>query len=133
MVLPSNAKEFKQGHGNHHRFCVDGIHRRTILDGESDVMVNINRLFVMPTDSHITEERRIEEAIVKEVQCLEVERMNLEGAIRTQNWASVAKHARLIRGHASQIWIWDQRLQDVVDINKQYARIQEHIDRIEET
>jgi hypothetical protein len=94
---------------------------------------NINRLFVMPTDSHITEERRIEEAIVDEVHCLEVERMNLEGSIRTQHWADVAKHATKVRQHASQIWIYDQRLQDVVDINAQYARIQAHIDRIEET
>ena len=96
-------------------------------------MGNPNRLFVMPTDSHITEERRIEEAIAEHVQLLVAYRVGFNDSLRNQHWSDVARYCRLMRDKASEIWILDQRLQDVVDINKQYARIQEQIDRIEST
>jgi hypothetical protein len=96
-------------------------------------MSNPNRMFVTEHDSHITEERRIEERIVKCVEELESLRIGMEDALREQDWIAVSLKCRSMRDLSSQIWIFDQRLQDVVEINKQFARIDAHMERIEKT
>ena len=96
-------------------------------------MPHPNRLLVTDHDSHITEERRIEEKMV-EVDFLLTERLNdLQTDLSYKNWNAVVLTTSRIAEKAAQLWLMEQILQDVKHINEQFARIQAHIDRIEAT
>ena len=133
MVQRTTTDPWRKVHGLVHRDRVSGSTCVTDLDGESDHMVNVNRLCVMPTDSHITEERRIEEAMIELDDSISTSLENLHAYLGIHDWVNSARMARQVASYSSEIWIMDQRLQDVKQINEQYERIQAHIDRIEAT
>ena len=95
--------------------------------------MNVNRLYVMPTDSHITEERRIGEEMDRQDKLISSALDNLHAYLGIHDWRGAARMAGEIAKLSSDIWIMDQRWQDVKQINEEYARIQKHINRIEET
>ena len=96
-------------------------------------MPHPNRLLVTDHDSHITEERRIEEKMLELDYKLEDEVMQLEITIDQQRWNDSIITSRNIQRLASDMFILSRRLEDVKQINEQFARIQAHIDRIEAT
>ena len=95
--------------------------------------MNKNRLLVTMHDSHITEERRIEEKMLELDYKLESEVTQLEITIEQQRWNDVVITSRIVQQLASDMFTLSRRLEDVKEINEQFARIQEHIDRIEAT
>ena len=96
-------------------------------------MSNPNRLLVTPMDSHITEQRRIEEKMIEIDDLLSIQFEDLKTDLAFSNWNAVMLTTRRMGESAGQLWLLDQRLQDVKQINEQFARIQAHIDRIEAT
>ena len=92
-----------------------------------------NRLLVTAHDSHITEERRIEEKMIEVDDILSSRYSDLKIDLGASNWNAVILTTSRIAECAGQLWLMDQRLQDVKQINEQFARIQIHIDRIEAT
>jgi hypothetical protein len=92
-----------------------------------------NRLFVMPTDSHITEERRIEEAMEDLAREIAMHNKSLQAEICNQDWHAVAATGRELHAASYHMWSLDQRLQDVKQIIEQFGRINEHMYRIENT
>ena len=96
-------------------------------------MTNPNRLFVTEHDNHITEERRIRDKMKTELEVLRVIFADLNQDCKDENWRMAAKEAERVRQKTSYLWILDQRLQDVVELNETFSKIQAHTDRIEET
>ena len=96
-------------------------------------MTNPNRLLVTALDSHITEERRIEEKMIEVDDLLSHQFEDLKTDMAFSNWNAVMLTSRRIAETAGQLWLMNQRLQDVKQINEQFARIQAHIDRIKAT
>ena len=95
--------------------------------------MNPNRLLVTMHDSHITEERRIEEKM-QEIECkIEDEMLRLDDHVVGWMWNDVIITTRLIQQHASDMFVLNRRWTDVKEINSTFARIQAHIDRIEAT
>lgn len=92
-----------------------------------------NRLFVVPTDSHITEERRIEEAMEELARDVAMHNRSLQLEISNQDWSAVAATGRELHSTSYHMWLLDQRLQDVKQIIEQFNRINAHIERIENT
>lgn len=132
MVLRDDAHQFSlvvASNGtdrSHHDGC------RCLQVGEF-LMTNSNRLLVAAQESHITEERRIEEKMIETDDLLSYQFEDLKTDMAFSNWNAVILTSRRIAETAGQLWLLDQRLQDVKQINEQFARIQAHIDRIEAT
>ena len=96
-------------------------------------MANPNRLLVTEHDSHITEESRIEDKMI-EIQNEIFREYELQSTfIDHLEWHKVIHSTRAIESRCQQMYILTTRLQDVKQINATFARIQEHIDRIEAT
>ena len=96
-------------------------------------MPHPNRLLVTDHDSHITEERRIEEKMIELDYAIERDIEHLENCHQSQGWNDAIITTRLIQQHASDMLILSRRLEDVKQINATFARIQAHMDRIEAT
>ena len=133
MVQRTTEDPWRNDNGLGDRHNIGGSTPVADLDGESNNMANINRKFVMPTDSHITEERRIEDAMIELDDSISKSLENLHSYLGYHDWANSARMARQVASFASEIWILDQRLQDVKQLNAQYERIQEQMERIEAT
>ena len=99
----------------------------------SEVVMNQNRLLVTMHDSHITEERRIEEKLLEIDYKMEDEFENLSGYHNQMRWNDVIITTRIIQQLASDCFVLSRRLEDVKQINATFSRIQVHIDRIEAT
>lgn len=91
-----------------------------------------NRLLVTAGDSHITEQRRIEEEICRCRTKLEEITIDLAVAIEDRAWDAAGGIALRIEKGTDYLQILEYRLEDVVGINEQFARIQVHIDRLEQ-
>ena len=101
--------------------------------GCMEVIVNQNRLLVTAHDSHITEERRIEEKMIEVDDRLTHRYEALKTYLQHNNWNMIIQMSGQVSELAGKLWLMEQRLQDVKQINEQFARIQVHIDRIEAT
>lgn len=93
--------------------------------------MNVNRLLVVPTDSHVTEERRIEDRMVEMKRDIRKHTQSMRSELTNSDWVAAGRSATAIRDLTSEMWVMDQRLQDVKDINAQFARLQEHTDRLD--
>ena len=92
-----------------------------------------NRMFVALGESHITEQRLIEEKMRDGVKRLRTLAAGLDECLFISDWDDASKIARRIIEAADYMHRLNNRLEDVKDINKSYASIQAHIDRIEAT
>ena len=92
-----------------------------------------NRLLVTSHDSHITEERRIEEKMISTEDAMFRTYLEMDAAVAGRDWHALLMNTRTIQQNVSDLWVMERRLQDVRHINKQFERIQSHIDRIEAT
>ena len=111
-----------------------GIDRSRKYDrGRMEFVINPNRLLVTEHDSHITEERRIEEKMIEIQDSLIREYESQSELIDVGQWHKLIASTRAIESGCQQQYILQARLQDVRQINATFARIQGHIDRIEAT
>lgn len=93
--------------------------------------MNVNRMLVTEHDSHVTEERRIQDKIADGVRRLKNLTARLDEELYDHRWSDASETARRIASITDYVQKLEYRLKDVVDINAQFARIQEHIDRLE--
>jgi uncharacterized protein YicC (UPF0701 family) len=93
--------------------------------------MNINRMLVTPHDSHITEQRRIEDKIEEGKKRLRGLASQLDEELYDGRWLDASDTARTMALTTDYIEKLTYRLTDVQDINEQFRRIQVHIDRIE--
>lgn len=92
-----------------------------------------NRMFVANGQSHITEERLIEDKMQTGIVKLKKLTAELDEYLYDHKWESAGSTARNIGCITDYMARMEYRLHDVVQINAQFERIQEHIDRIEAT
>ena len=90
-----------------------------------------NRLLVMPTDSHITEERRIEEKLNRGWTLLRKLTAELDELLYQGEWGDASAKAREIAITTKYMERLEYRMNDVKSINDQFKRIDEQIERIE--
>ena len=96
-------------------------------------MTNPNRLLVVEQESHITEERRIEDKMFETQGYIIAEYERQSELIDDCEWGLLIKSTRKIETWSQSQALMQTRLQDVKQINATFARIQAHIDRIEAT
>lgn len=94
--------------------------------------MNINRMLVTPHDSHITEQRRIEDKIEEGKKRLRGLASQLDEELYDCRWLDASDTARTMALTTDYMEKLNCRLTDVNGINEQFRRIQVHIDRIEE-
>ena len=94
-------------------------------------MGNVNRMLVTEHQSHTTEERLIEDKMQDGIKTLKNLATELDEMLFAGQWGEagyVAKHIGTATDYMAKL---AYRLEDVKGINAQFARIQEHIDRLE--
>lgn len=90
-----------------------------------------NRMLVENSESHITEQDRLEKKIADGDLSLMRHMEALNAELFNSDWEAAAVTARTISVCVEYMAMLERRLEDVVDINAQFARIQEQVDRIE--
>jgi hypothetical protein len=90
-----------------------------------------NRLLVTSDESHITEQRRIEDEIELSEATMDMLTTELGELLDDREWEQAGRIANRIEKGTDYIQLLEYRLEDVIDINAQLARIQGQVDRIE--
>jgi len=82
-------------------------------------------------ESHITEQDRLEKKINDGIFILQHHATSLDNHLFGRDWGNAGAEARKIAAVTDYMELLERRLEDVEDINAQFARIQEQFDRIE--